>query len=373
MNNSSDYRNRLLAVSEIFSQDLSLRRKLDSLKTAVRNINPLLDEKLDHCCHAWDHLDKLRDGKITELVVENLPEGSEAEKKRKQKARLLVRFYRNLESGNFIDITGDLLPEETEEEKERKKKFFLFVRLWRDLESEVKRLQSEFNQFNQPRNKPTHQVNILSRVVSLAKGPLGLTTAAATLIVGGLILLKSVAVEVVIFNRGCDTISPALSVPVNLPGFSLPSRPILSGQSGLATVPPLTVEVDNQQNGNWQVAAYGLKFSFAVPGGVEVSFDGRNLSSQKSALNLGSVKKHELVIQCSVVSGKILKVIEFNRQKIPLDNLVVAVGPECGREPHYHAKDHQSVLSLSGQRISDPGGCGFGTVQGTAILEANSP
>lgn len=296
---SSDYQNRLLAVAEIFNQDLPVRRKLDALKTGIRNINPVLDEKLDHCCHAWDHLNKLREGKITEVVVESMPEGSEEEKKRKQKARQLLRFYKNLESGNFRDITADLLPEETEEEKERKRKFLLFVQFWRDLESEVARLRSEINQLSQAKNNPTNQVGVVSRIVGLAKGPFGLITLLAFGVVLFSNFFNSVSREVVVINQGCATIYPQTQMDINLPGFRLPKEAIPNGGRSTIVLPPLDLAVDYTNSQKGKISGYGLSFTIEALGvGVEPILNGQNLLGKITRVRLSERETHELVLRC---------------------------------------------------------------------------
>lgn len=68
-----------------------------------------------------------------------------------------------------------------------------------------------------------------------------------------------------------------------------------------------------------------------------------------------------------------IKVIIYNDQQIPLDQLEVKTGPECTdspREaPHYHAKNSQFVKATDGTIIPDPGACGFGKVRDTQIIE----
>lgn len=63
-----------------------------------------------------------------------------------------------------------------------------------------------------------------------------------------------------------------------------------------------------------------------------------------------------------------IKVLIFNGQQIPLDNLYIGMGSDCDA-PHYHAKDHVSALALSGSKLTDPGGCGFGKVSRAKIEE----
>ncbi len=38
-------------------------------------------------------------------------------------------------------------------------------------------------------------------------------------------------------------------------------------------------------------------------------------------------------------------------------------GPECGEQPHWHAKSGGLAKATDGTTLADPGGCGFGTVK----------
>lgn len=67
-----------------------------------------------------------------------------------------------------------------------------------------------------------------------------------------------------------------------------------------------------------------------------------------------------------------IKVIEFGGKRIPLNELYIGQGPDCGNgalTPHYHAKDHTAANATDGSRVLDPGGCGFGKVKDVVVLE----
>lgn len=68
-----------------------------------------------------------------------------------------------------------------------------------------------------------------------------------------------------------------------------------------------------------------------------------------------------------------IQVIIFNGKKLPLKDLHIGIGIECitsGKEAeHYHALHNGIVKSLDGEIVKDPGGCGFGKLNETEIVE----
>lgn len=212
----------------LLTQETTTLEKFESIKTLIKGINPKIDTLLDSCAKAFSDYEKLEQGKVVELTLENLPEN-------------------------------------TEEENKRKKRLLLLVRCWNDLKSEVERVKKEL----ESKNSQT-QTESFSKLLLKAKGPLGIITIAAIILVG--------------------------------------------------------------------------VFAF-----------------------LNSPKESKTVVEKS--SKETIKVIIVNDKKIPLDNLVIAAGPECDRSEHYHAKDHISAEALDGTSVTDPGGCGFGKVEETRIVE----
>lgn len=63
-----------------------------------------------------------------------------------------------------------------------------------------------------------------------------------------------------------------------------------------------------------------------------------------------------------------IQVIEFSGKQIPISELVVGTGPDCDAD-HYHAANGTSVHAVDGSVVPDPGGCGYGRVKETEILE----
>ena len=56
-----------------------------------------------------------------------------------------------------------------------------------------------------------------------------------------------------------------------------------------------------------------------------------------------------------------VKVIIFRNKEVPIAQVHVSKGPECDKEPHYHANTG-SVKALDGTVFTDPGECGYGKV-----------
>ena len=161
--------------------------------------------------------------------------------------------------GDVIELAAEHLPEETAEQKKRKKALILFLRSWKNLKTEVGRVGKELDTQNESPSQ-RQQTRSVARIISGAKGPLGVITIIAV------------------------------------------------------------------------VAVVASQFV-----------------SPKTAT---------------------LKVIQVSDKSIPLDALVVASGTECqNNAPHYHATDHQAARALDGTMVPDPGGCGYGTVSQTQIVE----
>lgn len=79
-------------------------------------------------------------------------------------------------------MTLEHLPNETPEQKKRKKRLLLFLQYWKELQDEVKRIQKELDQ-QHVHHSTTNTIKRFGRIISRAKGPLGLFTIAAVDIV----------------------------------------------------------------------------------------------------------------------------------------------------------------------------------------------
>ncbi len=249
-----DTKSRLKAARELLRADTTTSEKLEEIEKLLHGINPKIDKTL-------------------------------------LSAAAVLKKIEQVQEQAVIELTAERLPEKTEKQKKRKKYLLLFLKYWDDLKDEVERVRTELQ---------SSDSNVVKggKIAGLAKGPLGAITAVAAVIAGGLVLLNSVAVSMVIKNNGCDTIQPQAYANVSLPGLKLPNEPIPSGGQVTATLPPLKLSVDGSSGTTLILKAYGLTMQFNYDGNVEIVFDGKLLLGKMTEIDLGSQKLHELVISC---------------------------------------------------------------------------
>lgn len=247
---------RIEAAQVIFSDTSITPEKFKALTSLLRGIHPNVDAMLDRVTREWKKLSHIDKGETIEFVLENLPEG-------------------------------------TEEEKKRKKFILLFLSAWKDLKKEVVRVQVELSK--SAGNHPV-QSKALSwgNILGAAKGPLGFITVLAA----GWVLLTATSVEIIIANHGCDTIYPTSYANIPLPGISLPKEPIANGGTGVVRLPPLTLDVDGQTPGRVTLGALKLRYQFDIPSDISLTFNGESLIGTSREIHLGENKKHTLVVQC---------------------------------------------------------------------------
>lgn len=88
----------------------------------------------------------------------------------------LLEKLQKVQNGDVISLSADLLPEETEKEKKRKKALIFFINSLNNLKSEMKRVEKELQTDNSPQT--------FGKIVYGAKGPFGIITLIAVIIVG---------------------------------------------------------------------------------------------------------------------------------------------------------------------------------------------
>ncbi len=207
-----------------------------------------------------------------------------------------LETFEKIYGGHVVELGAEHLPEDTEEKKNRKKALLFFIRTWKDLQGEVSRVQAELAGANSSQNsgdKTTHW----GRVFNFAKGPLGIVTIVA---VGVVLVMQQVGVELVIKNQGCGTMVAAGSMPLSLPGFSLPKDPIVNGGSGKAVLPPLTVSVDGTNSMLLTLKALAFSAQFELPANISaVTLDDVSLLHTKQDIHLSDQKSHILRLICS--------------------------------------------------------------------------
>lgn len=132
------------AAHKLLLEETTTRQKFESIRTLIKGINPTVDKTLTQTSQA-------------------------------------LADYEKLHKGEVIELTAEKLPENTEEQKKRKKALLFLLKSWKQLLSEVERVQSEFEKEKQEGGKPQ---DTWSRIVAGAKGPFGIITLGAILIIG---------------------------------------------------------------------------------------------------------------------------------------------------------------------------------------------
>ncbi len=101
------------------------------------------------------------------------------------KLKLLAKSFsqlKNLLEGDVIELSAEYLPERTEKEKRRKKALLFFIRNWKLLKSEVERAKSQI------KSKEDLSVNDVGQILAKLKGPFGIITVVAVVLVIAAIL-----------------------------------------------------------------------------------------------------------------------------------------------------------------------------------------
>lgn len=248
---------RIVAAQTLLLDSTTSREKFEHIMTLLKGINPTLDGILERCEQELSTIRHIFGLEVVSLMAENLPETSD-------------------------------------EHKRRKKAILFFVHTWKNLKSEVARVQAELSQNNQSQTQGQN-VSKWRRIFSHAKGPLGIVTVVAV----GLAALQTTAVNITIRNLGCDTMIPSTSMPVAIPGLSLPKDPIPSGGSAMATIPGLTFTIDGTQRGSLTAKAFTFTMGFELSGGLrDVKLDGASLLDKITVVKLSEKKEHELAFVC---------------------------------------------------------------------------
>lgn len=255
MLNTQGVRKRLLSARDLLNDDATTRAKLVALTTLLMGVHPKTDALLAECNKALTLVGKIEDGDVIHLSAEALPEG-------------------------------------TEEEKRRKRALLLFLTNWKDLQSEVARIETELSGVHPDASS---QASTWSRIFAFSKGPLALVAVLAV----ALGALSATSVSLTIKNDGCSTIRTQNPLPVSIRGLSLPNDPIQDGSSGVATLPPLTLDIDGTMPDSVSLTALGFNTSIKLPSNIaDVTFNGISLLDKKTQIKLSEKKEHELILSC---------------------------------------------------------------------------
>ena len=161
--------------------------------------------------------------------------------------------------------------------------------------------------------------SVLQLEVESLLGVVGAASGAGTAILAGFIVLavavgavagvsNATAVDVRVFNRGCDpvylTSLPLSNTPVmRAAGITLPGAPILDGGDDVISLPPVRLDVESDADTGQMVlrALQRIELPVALGRATDISFDGQPILSRRITLDLrlNGRPEHELVISCA--------------------------------------------------------------------------
>jgi hypothetical protein len=247
---------RLTAATAVFSDSSSTIDKVRSAVSLLVGIHPRTDALCSECLRQLDTVGRIERGELTELAA-------------------------------------NALPEETDEQKRRKKALLLLLKGWKDLQAEVARVQQEF----QAQKQGGSQSSMWGRIFSATKGPLAIIT----LIAIGIAAMSATSVDIVIKNQGCSTFVSNGSVPIAIPGLVIPTEPIESGGSAVATIPPLTLTIDGSDQSVLKISSLKLSFSIKLTNAVsDVLVDSASVLGTQREIKLSDGEEHTVTIVCGV-------------------------------------------------------------------------
>ncbi|OGK11580.1 hypothetical protein A2954_01845 [Candidatus Roizmanbacteria bacterium RIFCSPLOWO2_01_FULL_37_12] len=141
-----DTKKRIFAAYKLLTEKTTSKQKIESVKILIKGVNPKIDTLLENSTKALSELEKFHKGEIIELTAEHLPEN-------------------------------------TDEDKKRKKALLWFIRNWKSLHGEIDRVKKELEVKS---NTADQDIAKMWKIASSLKGPLGITTAFAVIVVIGL-------------------------------------------------------------------------------------------------------------------------------------------------------------------------------------------
>jgi hypothetical protein len=112
-----------------------------------------------------------------------------------------------------IELSAEHLPERNEKEKKRKKALLLLIQSWTQLKNEVERVRAELGQTPQNNSLGENAVHT-GKIIKFAKGPFGIITLAAVIIVASSLVLNRSknSQPKIINNANTQTTAPTSAV-----------------------------------------------------------------------------------------------------------------------------------------------------------------
>ncbi len=248
---------KIAAAQALLLEPLTSRQAFSQIRTLIQGVNPAIDQHLSSLDRHLSTWDKMVDGDVVSLSAERLPEN-------------------------------------TEEEKGRKKWLLLFISTWKQLGTEVERVRVEMSVAE--KGGSSDKVSHWGRVFRHAKGPLGFVTVLAV----GVVVMQQTAVDITIKNNGCQTLYPANSIPITIPGLKLPSEPLESGGSSSITLPGVSLHVDGTSKGVLSMKLLTYSISIQLPSNVKnVTLNGASLLGKATEVKLSEHDAHVVELTCS--------------------------------------------------------------------------
>ncbi|HCC32190.1 MAG TPA: hypothetical protein DEQ03_19395 [Marinilabiliales bacterium] len=200
----------------------------------------------------------------------------------------IIAKINKISEGAVVELSAQNLPEQTKTQKHRKKLILLLITNLKDFKSEISRLQAL---------QTTSAVGT-TKILATLKGPLGLVTVVAAVVVVGVKLIDTKTTSITISNFGCRPIPPLTEKSISLPGLKLPDSTIASGGSDTLSIPTLPLSV-SLSPGSVTLSSIGLNRQFSIPLEYkDVVFDGQSLMNRQTDLKLSSSKTHRLELRC---------------------------------------------------------------------------
>lgn len=261
-NKINNDKTKLKAALSLLCEDKTTYGKVKDLSKIIGGLNPDLDKKVKKLTVTVDKLHAVKEGDVIDLTLENLPEN-------------------------------------TKKQKDRKKLILLLIKDWKNLKSEVQRLDDLYTSASSTGVLSKQSVVKTGKIAATAKGPLGVITIIAAVIVAGAKYIDSKSVTIEVINDGCLPIPPISERKINIPGLRMPSSIIGTNKSDTVKLPALKIVTSLIKTGEFCINVLGYSQNFHLPGEYdEITLNGNKLMGKQTEIDLSQSKIHELVISC---------------------------------------------------------------------------
>lgn len=101
---AKDIQKRMTAAHRLLIEPTITRQTFEHIRTIIKGIHPHIDKKLDGSSRLLSDLEKLQKGEVIQFTLENLPEETEEQKKRKRSLLLFIRSFKDLKRPQFLPL-----------------------------------------------------------------------------------------------------------------------------------------------------------------------------------------------------------------------------------------------------------------------------